>query len=88
MISSVIISGTLIKQEEISRFRKLLVNNNHPIHPEEGKMVSLIPVLYWTRDDNNLLTNYESNVEILIKGHLECDKKDGIYVLVEQIIGL
>lgn len=81
MISSVIFTG-ITKDKINKKFRYIETRNSDAFHPEED-IVSLIPVMYWTRDDSNPLMNAKDNQFVIIQGHLESNKEIGLYVLVE-----
>ncbi len=82
MISTIVVTGFL---DEIyaERFRKLkTTNTNISIWPCE-EVVSFLPLLYWTRDANNPLNNYEKGQFVIVQGHLEANEEIGLYILVE-----
>ena len=83
MISSVVLTGYL--QDVLNeRFRLVKTSNNDTFKPEED-IVSLIPVLYWTRDNKNPLINSKKGTYIVIRGHIESDSAIGLYILAETI---
>ena len=83
MISDVVITG-LLKDVFDGKFRYVETHNNDVFEPAKD-IVSLIPTLYWTRDDNNVYLREEKDTFVIIRGHLESDEKHGLYVLVENI---
>ncbi|NLV29497.1 MAG: hypothetical protein GXY57_05040 [Erysipelotrichaceae bacterium] len=83
MISSIVITG--YTNEIIQkRFRLIKTTSQDAFHPDE-EMISLIPVLYWTRDAKNPLISIRKGSYIVIRGHLEFDKEMGLYILAETI---
>ncbi|HNX16089.1 MAG TPA: hypothetical protein PKO28_01750 [Bacilli bacterium] len=83
MISSVVLTGYLHEVIE-ERFRLVKTSAEDAFHPYE-ELVSMIPVLYWTRDQKNPLLSSAKGSYIVIRGHIECDKKIGLYILAETI---
>lgn len=83
MISTVILTGFL---DENLKGGYRLVKSTHVdiLSPNRDEVVSYIPVLNWTRDDDNNLTRQPSGKFVLIQGHIECNKKIGLYILVED----
>lgn len=83
MISDVVITG-LLKDVFDDKFRYVETHNNDVFEPSKD-IVSLIPTLYWTRDDSNAYLREAKDTFVIIRGHLESDEKHGLYVLVENI---
>ena len=83
MISSVIFTG-LVKNKINSKFRYIETHSSDALHPDED-IVSLIPTMFWTRDEINPLMNAKENQFVIIQGHLESNKEIGLYILVETI---
>jgi hypothetical protein len=83
MISSIVITGYL--NEIINeKFRLVKTCAEDAFQPYE-ELVSYIPVLYWTRDQKNPLLSTKKGTYIVIRGHLESDNKNGLYILAETI---
>jgi hypothetical protein len=83
MISSVVITGYL--NEIINEKFRLVKTSSEDAFQPCAELVSYIPVLYWTRDQKNPLLSTKKGVFIVIRGHLESDKKIGLYILAETI---
>lgn len=83
MISTVIVTG-LLKDIFDEKFRYIETKTSDSFQSEED-IVSLIPALYWTRDEINPLTLPAKDSFVIIQGHLESDEEHGLYVLVENI---
>lgn len=84
MISTVVVAGTLISSD-LANYRIITFRDNDVFHPENGPIISSIPLQYWTRDQKNVLTEIENGKRILVKGHLESNELVGVYVLVEYL---
>lgn len=83
MISDIVLTG-LLKEKFNKNFRYVMTNSSDVFNPGKN-IVSMIPVLFWTRDDNNPLMNADDNVFVVIKGRLETNDEIGLYVLCETI---
>ena len=83
MISTVIVTG-LLKDVFDEKFRYLETRTSDPFQSTED-VVSLVPALYWTRDEINPLTIPPKDSFAIIQGHLESDEEHGLYVRVENI---
>lgn len=83
MISSVVLTGYL-NDILYERFRLIQTSHTDAFKPDED-IISLIPVLYWTRDNKNPLINSKKGAYIVIRGHLESDSVVGLYILAETI---
>lgn len=83
MISDVVLTG-LLKDNYDKKFRYVEAHNSDAFHPSED-IVSLIPTMYWTRDESNVYTRAENDTFVIIRGHLEADQEHGLYVLVESV---
>ncbi|MFA7032751.1 MAG: hypothetical protein WC201_04235 [Bacilli bacterium] len=83
MISSVVLTGYL---DDVlhERFRLIKTSYNDTFKPDED-IISMIPTLYWTRDNKNPLINSKKGAYIVIRGHLESDSVIGLYILAETI---
>lgn len=84
MISSIVICGTLL-EKKTSIYRYITYYDNNAFHPEKGRIESIIPIMYWSRDDKNLLFDMKAGKKIVVKGHLESNEEIGLYVLVEYL---
>ena len=82
MLSDVVMVGIL---EDVFNggFRHLSIESNNAL--TEERKVSLIPLLYWSRSKNNVLTNKRRGTKVIVKGRIESDEVIGLYVLVECI---
>ena len=83
MISDIVLTG-ILKETFNKNFRYVETNGSDAFDPSRN-IVSKIPVLFWTRDDNNPLMNAKENVFVVIKGRLESTDEMGLYVLCETI---
>lgn len=81
MISSIIFTG-ITKDIFNKKYRYIETRNSDAFNPSED-VISIIPTLYWTRDEANPLNHLPNNSYVIIQGHLESDKHIGLYVLVE-----
>lgn len=79
MISNIVLSG-IVSDKIDSRFRILKASQNRLSDGKEEEYH--IPLLYWSRDNSNLLTSLKEGTKILVQGRIETDKKIGLYVLV------
>lgn len=79
MISNIVLSGTISDKID-SRFRILKASQNRLSDGKEEEYH--IPLLYWSRDNSNLLTSLKEGTKVLVQGRIETDKKIGLYVLV------
>ena len=83
MISDIVLTG-ILKEVYDKKFRYVETHNNDVFNPSKDIM-SLIPTMYWTRDDNNIYLRAEEGQMVVIRGHLESDEIHGLYVLVESV---
>ena len=83
MISSIVVTG-LLKDTYKGHYRLVETRQNEPFNTEK-EIVSLIPVAYWTKEENNMLFKSPNGTHAVIKGHLETDPEIGLYVLAEIV---
>ena len=82
MISDIVLSG-IVSEKIDNRFRMLKTCQKRLSDGKEEEYH--IPLLYWSRDNSNLLTSLKDGSKVLIQGRLESDKKIGLYVLVNVL---
>ncbi len=83
MISDVVITGYFRKQ--MRGHRKFRIFETRSIDGLTGEeRISKIPVLHWTREENNVLERVNNDTLAVIKGRIETDDEIGLYVLVEM----
>ena len=83
MISSIVITG-ILKDTYKTHYRLLETRNNDSLDVDK-EIVSLIPVAYWTKEENNLLFRSPIGTHAVIKGHLETDPDIGLFVVAEIV---
>ena len=82
MLSDVVAVGFLA--DLLGRgFRNLIIENQDVLKKEKTKTV--IPLLFWSKSNNNSLTIKRRGSKVLIRGRIENDEKIGLYILVESI---
>jgi len=82
MLSVVVVCGTL--KENLTRgFRNICLDYFDVIQQEN--YVSCIPIIYWTREENNRINKYKDGTMVAIKGHLETDEEYGLCIVCESI---
>lgn len=82
MFNNVVLAGVV--GEKIGRGFRYLKNRHLKLHATKYDWHD-IPCLYWSRDDDNLLTAIKEGTEIVLQGRIEYDDKIGLYVLVNII---
>lgn len=84
MISDIVLTGRL--KNIISKNKKFRIIETTSEDVLNGKtIVSEIPILFWTREENNLLNRIPDDTFVIIRGRLESNKSIGLYVLVEHV---
>ena len=83
MVSDVVIAGYLKEKKSRDKFRYIETYSKRGFGEEV--IPFLIPLLYWTRDKDNILNRMKEKALIIIKGRIENDNDIGLYVLVESI---
>lgn len=82
MLSDVVVVGVL--KENIGHgFRNIFLDYFDAL--QRKNIPSLIPLLYWTREENSRLNKIKEGTVVAIKGHLESDEDIGIFVVCESI---
>ena len=85
MISDVVITGYLTNfNNKDKRFRNIEYRSSDAISNVDHFFE--IPLLHWTREENNVLTSLKRGTFVVIRGRIEYDESFGLYILVENII--
>lgn len=55
--------------------------------PESSNNVAnlLIPCQYWTQDEHNLLTQLKPGTRVVVRGRIDQDEKNEMFIIVEQV---
>ena len=83
MISDVIITGYFRKQMRGNRKFRIFETRSYDALTGETK-TSLIPVMHWSREEDNVLERVDNDTLAIIRGRIEMDDDIGLYVLVEM----
>ncbi len=82
MISDVVIIGTL--EDKInSKYRYIKAYSSDSMKEEE--IPFMIPLLFWTRSNNNIMLNRPNGSLVAIRGRIESNEEIGLYILVETM---
>ena len=83
MLSGVIISGYLMKKPKKNELVRVLLTQSNYQDGTEIKEYH-IPLIYWTRDNNNQLCKMSEGTYLIVKGRVESSEEIGVYILVEE----
>lgn len=85
MVSNVVLTGYLKERVEKDKsFRIIEWKENEVITNRVN--VNKVPILFWTREENNPLNRFANDTHVVIKGRIEESEKIGLYVLVEEVL--
>lgn len=83
MISSIVLVGHA--GDNIDDKFRYIITEHQDSDIRKKPIISKIPCLYWTRNSCTALQNLKVGQFVIIRGHIEADEKNGLYVLVETI---
>jgi len=84
MISDVVVSGLLGKIDDKDQRFRYITCSTRDVLVEKQKTFKL-PLMYWTKESNNLLNKQPINKLALVKGRIEYEDGMGLYILVETL---
>lgn len=85
MISDVVITGYLTDfDKRDNKYRHIEYRSTDALNDVER--IFEIPLLFWTRMENNILNNLKKGTFVVIRGRVEMDENVGLYILVENVV--
>ena len=85
MISDVVITGYLTDfDKRDKRFRHIEYRSTDAL--DNVERIFEVPLLFWTRIENNILNNLKKGTFVVIRGRVEKDENIGLYILVENVV--